>query len=335
MSSELEERFKFLDSEKAKEYTEEELYNQGKSLDYRDRIKYDYKMECVLKNESYKEIFSDICHESDFIRKLIKNHEIYYMLCYIEDVIKGSKGVNKELFKFLRNNYDKIPFNMRDEIDNIIIEDISFHNTKRNEEELNRFKELVIMICNPKHGLLDLEGLGRGSYANIYKLNDYIIKVCEKKFCKDIPYSDYLLLPYFKGDIGEDFIEITDYLDNDYNIDNEELYKVYKGLRDEGIMWADPSTDNIRRINRKALDNQHSKKYLINQNGIYGNPNHIKRDISINDIVIIDLDHMVFDYEKDKYMILRDDLENIRNAQRDVLERRYLEEKKVKVKELK
>ena len=328
MVSNFEELFNFLDSDKRKEYSYDELYNLGKSLDYKQRVKYDYKLNCIMNNESYKVLFSDICHEKNFIRKLIKHDDLYYILSYIEDVIGSSHEFNKELFNYLKSKYDKISFNMKDTIDDIIINNISINQEKNDIDNLSRVKEMIIMLCNPKHGLLDIENMGQGSFSNIYKLNDKVVKVSYRRCCEEIPYSDQILLPYFKGWIGKDYIEITDYLDNINNIDKEELYKVYKDLREQSIMWVDPSIDNLRRINKTALSNNESKKYLLNRNGLLSNQNYIKKELFLDDIVVIDLDHMVFENEVEKINYLRRRLTDLRNYERDKLEQRYLEEKK-------
>ena len=45
-------------------------------------------------------------------------------------------------------------------------------------------------------------------------------------------------------------IEVTEFV-NTHGITEEDTYSIYKELRDEGLIWTDPRTDNMGRLNKK------------------------------------------------------------------------------------
>ena len=126
--------------------------------------------------------------------------------------------------------------------------------------------------------------------------------------------------------------EITDYVNVECDkFTRDELYDVYKNLREQGIIWLDPGEDNLGRMNKKTCESHESKKYLLKQNGFLKNPNYIKNELNVGDVVIIDLDYLIYEeeleYDKEKIRDITRTMEIYRFTTRENLEKRYQEEK--------
>ena len=314
------------------------LYDLGKELDYKERVVYDYKLDCIRDKSSFSEVMAMVCHENKMVDKLVRNNEFEYILSNIEQMIRSKDTLNPVLLEYLKKYEDAIPFGIMETINDTIVHTMSSYYPHVKDEDMERLKHVIIVnCCNEGKSLLDVRYFDYGGYTSLFSLGDKLIKISFKRVCHKIPFNDRLLLPYFKGSIGADYVEITDYIDRNINEvhDKEELYEVYKELRDQGINWIDASMDNILRIPKKILDRQSTKKYLIKQNDIVSNPNYIKNELSPGDVVIIDLDHMVFDYEIDKIEDIKEELNPLRIQSVGYLEDRYLKEKEqVKVKKI-
>ena len=331
MSEALNKLYNLLDSKEVINYSNEDLYNMGKSLDYLERMKYDYKLYCLIHKFPYKELIDRENYERDFQRKLVNHDEFNYILANIEQVIRTPNSLSIEVRDYLKKKYDEIPFGMRDYIDDLIVRVISNLYPICKEENLEKIKHTIINICNPKYGLLSIELIDDRKASKIFKLEDKVIKARSRCYCEEIPYSDNILLPYFRGKIGSDHIEITDYVDVECDsFTNDELYNVYKILREQGIIWLDPGEDNLGRMNKKTCDNHESKKYLLKQNGFLKNPCYIKNELNVGDVVLIDLDYLIYEdeLESDKVKDITQDMEIYRFDTRENLEKRYQEEKK-------
>ena len=333
MSEALNKLYNLLDSKEVINYSNDDLFNMGKCLDYIERMKYDYKLSSLIYKFPYKELTDLETYERDFQRNLINHNEFIYILANIEKIIRTPKSLSIELSDYLISKYDEIPFGMRDYIDDLIVGIISNLYPICKKETLEKIKHTIINICNPKYGLLGIETIDNRTASRIFKLGDKVIKSRLRCYCEDIPYSDNLLLPYFRGKIGSEHFEITDYVNVECDkFTRDELYDVYKNLREQGIIWLDPGEDNLGRMNKKTFDNHESKKYLLKQNGFLKNPNYIKNDLNIGDVVIIDLDYLIYEdeleYDKDKIRDITRTMEIYRFATRENLEKRYQEEKK-------
>ena len=121
MSETLNKLYNLLDSKEVINYSNEDLYNMGKSLDYIERMKYDYKLYCLIHRYPYKELTDLETYEKDFQRKLVNHDEFNYMLSNIEQIIRTPKSLSIESSDYLISKYDEIPFGMRDYIDDLIV----------------------------------------------------------------------------------------------------------------------------------------------------------------------------------------------------------------------
>ncbi len=313
--------------------TYDEMYELGKKLNYMDRIRYDLKVICTKKKETFQEIFSTYIHEKDFLNTLIERDELDYILEHIGEIIRSKDSLSEPLLEYLNNNIDRISKKDFERINLEITRSVSEFYPNAKEEDINRLKELLENTAKEEGTtLLSLRYLTYGGYSKIYKLKNKIIKVGCARECEEVVDNSRILIPLFKGKVGHDFVEIADYIENDDKISYEDIYGIYKELRDQGVIWLDSSEENLRRLSKKnAIDNNNRRKN-INGLGIIPNPNSNIRELYEGDLIIIDLDHMLFDYEEDKIAMIKSNLHEIALSRGEMFNKRYNEESKKLIK---
>ena len=307
-----------------------ELFDYGRKLEYKERLMFDYYVKCLNNNETFSEISAFYMHESEFINKLIDNNELSYILDNIDKIIRNDSSFDNNLFDYLKENQNKIHSDIIDKIYMLIAQSISQFYPNVKKENIDKLKQLVKNVVEEENAsIFDIRKVDYGGYSKIYKINDKIIKVGYKRECEKIINNNRLLIPEFKGLIGADYVEITDYLSDKDNIGDEDVYNVYKDLRNQGLIWLDPTVKNLARLSKKALLNQYINKKNIDNLDIIENPNYIEPNLSIGDLVIIDLDHIIFDFDIEKKKKIESSLNEFVVGKIKKYEARYEKENKV------
>lgn len=110
--------------------------------------------------------------------------------------------------------------------------------------------------------------LTHGYYSYAVRCGDLVLKVGEARNTKDDFKTSQKAFTYANFNYEEDNIclQLMDYVDN-YDLTEEDVYLVYKRLRDESIIWTDTKVSNIgiQSENRKRvfpLPNHKAKEML-------------------------------------------------------------------------
>jgi len=138
-----------------------------------------------------------------------------------------------------------------------------FHNfymlrmLKNQNTENSDLVETVLLIIEDACRLggvsvIDMDFFERGSYSVVYKAGDYLIKLGRKRLANKIAADPNLLYPFCRKYIKEFdlFIEVTS-LENPKNIDMEDVYQIFKAIREEGRCWIDAKTENVVRLTKE------------------------------------------------------------------------------------
>ena len=143
----------------------------------------------------------------------------------------------------------------------------------------------------------ELDSNSTGYYSFVITTNTKAIKVGYKRRTVQFPDNPYIVTPLIRRDISSTntpcFIEVTEKvkLVNPDEISEEELYKLYKGLRDLGIIWTDIKAENVGRLLKenvvywdKAIAHEPENLSLKKRKG----------DIVLKagDLVVLDADYM-------------------------------------------
>lgn len=124
-----------------------------------------------------------------------------------------------------------------------------------NDKKLGELLLLIIQdICkNEGKKISDIKFLKAGSYSSAFSIGDKVIKLGEKRVTEQFPNNPYIVAPLLrrKINIGNSmfFIEVVEKVDtSNKDITEEELYKLYKNVRNLGLMWNDVAKRNVGRL---------------------------------------------------------------------------------------
>ena len=157
-------------------------------------------------------------------------------------------GVNlEEVNNYINQNHD------------LIIEEVSNYSIKtlKAEKLYNFFKELVNeLLKNEKIDYGNIEFIAEGTSSRVFEIGNKILKVGIPKETFKIRNNKLFLQPLYRKEIRSIYnnaslicIEITEKVDTK-NITDDDVYYIYKTLRDEGLIWLDHTKDNVGRLIR-------------------------------------------------------------------------------------
>lgn len=109
----------------------------------------------------------------------------------------------------------------------------------------------------------DVETLGNGYYANVFKIGDFAIKIGDYRAnTENIPYSKHLIQPLLRQKLkGGLYIEVQNIVDTKWyeELSEEEieevLFQMYVKLRKDGIIWKDIRKENVGRLLKRNTSN--------------------------------------------------------------------------------
>lgn len=243
-----------------------------------------------------------------FARELL---ESTYNVNYIIDHIDYFLTDNNELLrlkKILMSYNPKLKYN--DEINSyiddnpdLILNEIARFNrsitssTIEKEKYMPFLKQVVDeLLENENANYHDIEYLDSGFYSNVYKIGDKVLKIGSERKAFNISNSRYFLKPIYRQNVRSldankvlFCIEITECVNTD-NITEEDVYTVYKELRDQGLIWTDCKRSNLGRLkkdNRIYFDG--ITKVSKNSTGYLDDNNEVLKK---GELVIIDNDYI-------------------------------------------
>lgn len=146
----------------------------------------------------------------------------------------------------------------------------------------------------------DVEYIGKGDHSNVYKLGNKVIKLGERRLTNKIPYHRRILQPLLRRKIKNKdlYIEISEYVESDISITDEDAYLIYKELRNDGIIWLDAKRENLGRLRKNNIIHFKEPLYVEKESIGYIKET-LKEEEPLNkgDLVIIDTDYLFI--EKD------------------------------------
>ncbi len=216
----------------------------------------------------------------------------------------------------------------------------AFENNKEIVEDENLLEALELLIKqfaqNQNVKLKDINYyLGEGSTSSCLKIGEYVLKVGKLRKTPKIPYHPRVLQPILRRTVPYtdnstniiNFIEIVNYVDTNWTKGltekqiEEEMYKIFKEMRDDGIFVGDMRIENIGRLlkpNKVNYKENEEELKVDNESVGFTNISEKKKILPAGELVIIDSDYIY--KEGESYLIP--------STYSSYLERRYLEEKK-------
>ena len=239
-------------------------------------------------------------------------------LFLLRDIVQNNPNVLKKVNEYIDNNFDKVITS--------IMEDICYLNG--NNKDLRTFVYYLVkdVVDNEKVKYSEIRDNESGGYSVILFIGDKVIKIGKERKTPTFNNNPYIIKPLLRQEVqfGEDkiFVEVTEKVEtNIENLTNEDLYQLYKGLREIGLVWTDIARKNVGRLKK---DNEiYWKEDIKPSDETLGLDKFKKgsRTPQKNDYIILDADFIF--YENDP------NITHVNYAQgiEEEFEKRYQEEK--------
>lgn len=264
----------------------------------------EFKQRYSFLHEMYELIRISYYTLYEFLDDLIQNNEIDYIRNNLDLIIDSSniddltgllkklKSTNKEELKKVHPNIvRKLTGKKGNNLDNNLVQALTMI-----------FEEIA---QNEMADVSDVEYIGKGDHSNVYKLGNKVIKLGERRLTNKIPYNRRILQPLLRRKIKNKdlYIEISEYVESDISITDEDAYLIYKELRNDGIIWLDAKRENLGRLKKDNVIHLKEPLYVKKESVGYIEET-IKEEEPLHkgDLVIIDTDYLYkendFDEEK-------------------------------------
>lgn len=184
-----------------------------------------------------------------------------------EKILKKSYGAN--IIKFIDWLCKKDSFKDDDiSLENFI--SLLYHDIK-DTQSLKMLETLYKKLLEEQGlTLKDIKVLGKGEYSQVYGVGMFSLKTGDTRQTRSIPYHRRILQPLVRQESNPEcknnsiYIEIQNVVDSNWYIGmseqriNEELYKIYKEMRRDGIIWTDIKKSNVGRLIRPNKSNYYT-----------------------------------------------------------------------------
>ena len=256
----------------------------------------------------------------DNLPLFMENTENLYSLM---NFVKDNSSALSKVKDYIDNNPEKAINSIFCETSNLV---------KMKDKTLKEVVKLIILdvLKNENAKLSDITYNG-GGFSRVLLIGNKVIKIGNRD-TKSFPNNPYIISPLLRKKLefnGEScFVEVTERVDTSKKASKEELYQLFKKLRNLNLTWTDIKEDNVGRLKKENII--HWRQNLNPTDGVLGLD--VKRGETIlkeGDLVILDAD---FIYDENDPNINYINNKNIY----DEFEKRYQREiKKLKEQETK
>lgn len=248
------------------------------------------------------------------------NDLISYLLSYgYESIVEDNIDLfinNSGALMNLKKNVDKLKINvnkgdvidkinnrMDNNLDIVLMEIIStkFDYNKFEKEKIFPYlKRIIYELCIQENvNYHDIKYVGGGDFSSCFKIGHKYFKIGDKRRTFYIKNNKRFLQPLRREEIktlDDEFmfcLEINEEVDTK-NITDEDVYRIYKELRNQKIIWTDPKKANLGRL---IIDNKvyYDGVDYVDKAGT-GFLTNYDYSLKAGDLVIIDTD---FIYDED------------------------------------
>lgn len=209
-------------------------------------------------------------------------------------ILKGfGENTDSKLNEFLNSNKRKIAKSLIKRLRNV-------HIDKKLLEDYTDTLLIMIeeLLASEGKDFIDIERIGEGAYSKVYQIGSKVLKIGEPRRTYDIPNHRRILQPLIRTNFldryGKKFacVEISDKVRSFHSSDENELYEIYKELRDSGIIWTDVRDDNVGILDKKNIPNLNGENWNVAPNSVGFVSNVETEPLDIGDLVIIDTDYI-------------------------------------------
>lgn len=220
-----------------------------------------------------------------------------------------NEEASTKISKIVQNNEEYLNNTIEDILKEIYGEKF---NSKDFKVGIDTIKIIIKELCqneNKTYG--NIEYLGKGTFSYVLAVGDKVLKIGIKRYTDSFPNNPYIITPLLRESIkineeNKIFLEVTERVDTKTEVTTEELYQLYKKIRDLGLVWTDVAKRNVGRLKKDNIVHWNTplsptdealelKKYI--------NAPQLKK----GDLIILDADHI---YEGYKYNLTNKEFED-------------------------
>lgn len=177
----------------------------------------------------------------------VKNN---HKLLELKNILKYTKKIELDLNEIIDKNPKLI-------VEEIVSEKIKLSLTDLNNEKIFDFLNQIIieLLRYENKDYHDIKFVGSGAFSSVFQIGNHVLKIGKERKTFSIKNHKRFLKPLYRKNIyslNEEFlfcIEITQKVDRN-DITKEDVYNIYKELREDGLIWVDPSIANLGRLVR-------------------------------------------------------------------------------------
>lgn len=198
-------------------------------------------------------------HRNNYLNYLLKDNTYLEYLLQNCSMLLQFKHISKKNINAYQKIINKIKEDEKNYILQIITNELNFYklNNKSNKYDFNILREIIFLIIkeiseNEHTKMHKIELIGHGDFSSVYCLGNKIIKIGRTRLTKKFPNNPYIIKPLLRKEfeIGENnsfFIEVCEKIKTNC-CSEEDVYELYKKLRDIGLIWMDPKISNIGKL---------------------------------------------------------------------------------------
>lgn len=181
----------------------------------------------------------------DNLTLFIENAQNLYALM---NFVKDNPAALSQVKSYIDNNEEKA-------INSIFCE--TDHLVKIKEPTLKEIIKLIILdvMKNENVKFSDITYNG-GGFSRILLIGDKVIKLGDR-VTKSFPNNPYIVAPLLRQEFAINnekcFAEVTERVDTSIKPSKEELYQLYKNLRNLGLKWTDIKEANVGRLKKRNI----------------------------------------------------------------------------------
>lgn len=295
------------------------------TMEFRKRFEYIHEM--------YKKIRLKYYTIDEFLDDLMEYNESEYICDNMEQIINSS-DIHSLIKSNLLKKLKQLDSDKFEKLHSLIVNKMTKVNHKFIDSTiLFGLTTIVDEIANNENvDISDIEYIATGTFTDVYKLGNKVIKFEKNRLTDKIPYHKRILQPLIRrkvsSGINDLYIEISEYVQTDNSITDDDAYLIYKELRNDGIIWIDAKRENLGRLEKDNIAHFNEPLYVKNETvGFIPKTLYEDKPLRNGDLVIIDTDFL---FREEDFDVTHLD-SRINTDFYRVCEQRYQEEKNIEI----
>lgn len=276
----------------------EEIIGTFRKISEVERLDMDRVLEfcdVLLKREDVKEFGKDIVFDNiDKIYEMVEDGGDIFRIVQFE----------KSLGREISDDKERMLKERKLEIAEYMLNTGPLNNNYNSVEKRTEYAATLSIMIDE---LLQSEGCRyadiyshqHGGFSQVYQIGDKVLKIGIPRETYNMPNHKRLLQPLIRTNFIDEeqnrpiaCVEIQDKVSLSDNITKEELYGIYKELRESGIMWTDAKPPQVGRLISNNVPSLNGEDMYVDPNSVGFTNGKNEDELSAGEWVIIDTDFM-------------------------------------------